>query len=126
MEDDGGIGPDVGVPERQPRHVHEILPERPRRRRRELRVALGVLRVAMVREVEVTEPLGRDQEQEAAEPRHRIVDPARGEGGAVHGLVHRREQEDEENALDEEQRGPAGGSRDDGPADGDDRAQVRG
>ena len=116
------------APVGQPRDIDQVGAETSWLGRGELRVARRVLREAVMGEVKGPE-IGRWENQDsAADPGDRVVQPARAEGRAVDGLVQGREEEDQDQAVAErgrEQPGPARGLRDQPGGDGQ-RAQVAG
>ena len=64
--------------------------------------------VAMVRQVEIPEPDRRRQHKEAADQSHKLVHPVRSEGREMDRLVQRREQEDDQHALQDKHNLPSG------------------
>ena len=71
---------------------------------RQLRVSRRILCIPVMSEVERTEILGRQQQRQAAEESHCVVEPSATEGGTVDGFVQRGEEENEDGAMQRHRR----------------------
>src|SRR4051812_41781775 len=79
-----------------------------------------------MREMEVAKPERRNEDEKAADSGNEPAEPLRAEGGAMDCFVQRREQEDQENALDRQKQRPVGQAGDDGNAERQNRSEMQG
>ena len=94
------------------------------RRAGEFGVAVGVLRMAMVFEVEEAEPGRGQDQQQRAHPGDGLVEPVCGEGGAVDGFVIEGEEEDQRDPERQHQRPPERYFCDDGCREDSDQGEM--
>jgi len=83
-------------------------PFRPGQGPRQFRVALRVVRVAVMRQVEMAEPRRRQEQDEPDSAGGGSVEPTAAERRPVHGLVQQAEQEGQQDAVRQQQKRPAG------------------
>ncbi len=100
----GGDGGGLGAPVIPAGDMHQPGAQHCRLGRGEFRILRRILGEAVMGEVEQAEILGRQQYDGAADPGDGIVEPAAAEGGAMDGLVQRREQKGQDGAVQDRRR----------------------
>ncbi len=113
-------------PDRKSGDVNDVLAHGFRLWKGQFGIVLGILGVAVVGEMEIAEPVRRERNGEAAESRHRVIQPLRLKSRPVHRLVQQGEQEHDENALRQHQHRPVRYPCRDQGAEDDDRTEMTG
>ncbi len=105
--------------------MDQILPQRPRLRPGQLGIVIRVVRVPVMRQVEIAEMPRPQQHQKPQQLGGAVIEPAGAKRRAVDHFVQRREKEDQCDSLRQHHRPPEGQRRRDPGASGRDRAEMQ-
>ncbi len=100
-------GPEMGGPDRQAGDMPDIPGQRRGLRALQFGVAHRVLGEAVMLDMEIAEPFGRQDDQQPADPRRGLVEREALKRRAMHALMQRGKEEEDQYPLRQHQQRPA-------------------